>query len=87
MVPLIINPIYTLYSGYLLGFIGYIPFFPMRRSSFLCCSVIAVLVFLLHDLHDYCLATGTGEEIYVHAFKKIVDLAFGSDHQSLVLLK
>ena len=26
MVPLIINPIYTLYSGYLLGFIGYIPF-------------------------------------------------------------
>ena len=26
MVPLIINPIYTLYTGYLLGFIGYIPF-------------------------------------------------------------
>ena len=26
MVPLIINPIYTLYSGYLLGFMGYIPF-------------------------------------------------------------
>ena len=24
MVPLIINPIYTLYSGYLLGFMGYI---------------------------------------------------------------
>ena len=28
MVPLIINPIYTLYSGYLLGFIGYIPRVP-----------------------------------------------------------
>ena len=27
MVPLIINPIYTLYSGYLLGFIGYITYF------------------------------------------------------------
>ena len=26
MVPLIINPIYTLHSGYLLGFLGYIPF-------------------------------------------------------------